>query len=252
MRISVKEARDYMRCPLFYKFEYVDNLPGDKSIDSCFIDCIKMSISSYYYSMIENNTKSLDYVLRRWENLWFNSSMKNTFNGEILNKKSNDAIIILTNFFKKVNRDNISPIAVNFPYEVIFIGEKNLHVTGDIDMVNIVNDRTRKRETHITFFRPSLQKPDDFMLRNDIQLTVASYAFRHNFKQKENRIIINSIRCKGDSWTIRNSDDYVWVEKIIRNICRGIEGKIFYPSQNKVFCYNCRFRLFCRNEKAIT
>lgn len=252
MRITIQQIKDYIRCPLYYKFVHVNSLPLTDTLNDFYKEYLKLSIYFYYFSVIENKTKSFDSILRKWESLWFSSQMVGKFISEALNKKSNEAVIILGNVYKKIRAENITPIAVNFTYEAIFEGADNIHITGNIDLIRILHDKTRRRETHIVFFSLARNYLDEFLVKGDIPLSIASYGFRSNFKEQEDKIIINNILCKDDNIAIRSGADYHRAEKAVRNICRGIEEKIFYPVSNKLICSNCQFKLFCINEKAIT
>ena len=190
-------------------------------------------------------------VLKKWESLWFSKYMLETFDRDELDRKSNDAVLILTNYYKKIVGEKVTPIAVNLPYEVIFEGQENIHVTGDIDLIRIINDRTRKSETQIVSLCTMHHRPNDFMAKNNIYLSVVSFAFRKDFKTKEDKIVIDHVRSKEYTNTIRTSGDFIRAEKIIRNICKGIKERVFYPTAHKMFCTNCKFKLFCINEKAI-
>jgi len=178
--------------------------------------------------------------------------MVDKFTGESLNKKSNEAVIVLGNVYKRIRAEKITPIAVNFAYEAVFEGDENIHVTGNIDLIRILHDRTRKRETHIVFFSLARNYLDEFLMKGDISISVASYGFRSNFKEQEDKIIINNILCKDDNVAVRDGADYRRAEKVVRNICRGIEEKVYYPAGNRLTCSDCQFKLFCINEKAIT
>lgn len=251
MRISVREIRDYQRCPLYYKFKHVDELPIAKTLDDHFKEYIKLSLYAYYFSLIENKKKSFEGLMKRWEELWFSSDMIERFSEEDLKQKSNEAVIIMSDFFKKYGMEPVVPIAVNFQYEAIFDGKENLHVTGDIDLIKILNDRTVRSETCICSFTLSKGYPDIFIIKNDLTLSVASYAFRANFKAKEDRMLMMNIRCAEDTPTLRTGADFSRAEKAIRNIGTGIKNGVFYPTPNNISCSTCPFKMFCLNEKSI-
>jgi hypothetical protein len=227
VRISIGDIKDYVRCPLYYKLKNIDEIPYDRDIDEYFKDYFKLSLYYYYFSLLEKKRKSFDGMMKRWEDLWFARTMVEQFGDDLLKEKSNEAIVAMNAFVKKYGDEPTTPIAVNFQYEAIFEGTENLHVTGDIDLIKVVNDRTRKSETQIVFFSMSKQYPDPFMVKNNIATSVASYAFRSSFKVKEDKIVINNIRCSEDTPTIRTGGDYARAEKAIRNICNGIKYGIF-------------------------
>jgi hypothetical protein len=251
VRISIREIKDYIRCPLFYKLKNLDEIPIDKTINSYFKDYFRLALFFFYFSLLEKKKKSFELMMKRWEELWFSKEMMEMFPEEELKKKSNEAAMLMNAFFKRFSNEPITPIAVNFQYEAIFEGKEHLHVTGDIDLIKIVNDRTNRSETCIVAFSMSKSYPDIFMVKNDLGMSVASYAFRSNFKAKEDKMILQNICCAEDTPTLRTSNDYLRAEKSIRNICNGIKNGVFYPSPNAISCGDCSYKLFCLNEKSI-
>lgn len=252
MRISIREIRDYQKCPLYYKMKHVDEIPVDKTINEYFRDCFRLALYSYYFYIIENKKKSFEEILKRWEAIWFSSEMMEVISEADLKSKSNEAVEMFNSFFKKYGSLPVTPIAVNFSYEAIFPGADNLHVTGSIDLIQILNDRSRKSETVISSFNLSKYHADTFLTKGDLGISVSSYAFRSNFKTKEDRIIVQNILCKEDTPTLRTGSDFERAEKSIRNICRAIKGGVFYPAQSSKNCSTCPYKTFCLNEKSIT
>jgi hypothetical protein len=251
VRISVREIRDYQRCSLYYKLKHVDEIPIQRSIDDVFKEYMKLALYAYYFSLMEKKKKTFEGLMKRWEELWFSQEMIAALPEEELRQKSNDAVLIMSDFYKKYGSEPATPVAVNFQYEAIFEGKENLHITGEIDLIKILNDRTRNSETCICSFSLSKGYPDIFIIKNDITLGAASYAFRSNFKAKEDKIITMNICCSDDTPTLRTGSDYIRTEKAVRNICNGIKNGVFYPSPNKINCSNCAYKMFCLNEKSI-
>ena len=242
---------DYAKCPLYYKFKHIDCLPEDKNIDEYFREYFKLALYFFYFSIIEKKPKSFELMMKRWGELWFSNDMLEVFPEDELSKKSNEAVGLMNSFFSKYSAENSMPIAVNMQYEAIFEGEENLHVTGDIDLVKITNDRTARRETIVSQFSLSKHASDTFFLKNNIPLTIASYAFRSNFKTEESKIVVQNMRCAEDGVTFRTGMDYSRAEKAIRNICRGIKEGVFYPNPSPINCSHCSYKVFCLNERAI-
>lgn len=251
MRISVREIRDYQKCPLFYKLKHVDDIPVNRTIEERFKNSFKLALYCYYFSLIEKKKKSFEGMIKRWEELWFTSEILESFPEEEVKRKSNDAVVLMGDFYKKYGNEPATPIAVNFQYEAIFEGTEHLHVTGEIDLIKVINDRTRHSETCICNFSLSKSYPDSFLVKNEITSSVASYAFRSNFKTKEDRMLIMNINKSEDTPTLRTGSDYLRAEKSIRNICSGIKNRIFYPAPNIIHCANCPYKLFCLNEKSV-
>lgn len=251
MRISLREIVDYVRCPLKYKFTHIDQIPVSGDGEEYYKEYLKLSIFYYYFCQLENRTGNFESILKKWESLWFSKDMTESFEEEYLKKKSNDAVVVLTNFYKKMAGEKVTPIAVNFPYEAIFQGDENIHVTGNTDLIRVVNDKTKQRETQIVSFSTSVRVLDNFAFKSDLGITLASYTFRNTFKTKEDKIKVINIKQKNDNITTRSGGDFVRLEKIVRNICRGIKSGVFYPNSNVMNCTYCKHKLFCINEKAL-
>jgi CRISPR/Cas system-associated exonuclease Cas4 (RecB family) len=231
--------------------KHVDSLPVSKTLDEHMKDYFKLALYSYYFSIIDNKRKSFDALIKRWEELWFTPEMGDAFEAGDLKNKSNEAVSMMMTFWKRFGDEIVQPVAVNFGYEAVFPGKENLHVTGEIDLIKVVNDRTRKRETCISFFSLSSKLRDTFMVKNDICISVASYAFRSNFKAQEDKIVISNVLCADDTPSLRTGNDFVRAEKSIRNICRAIKGGVFYPAPNQINCSKCVYKTFCLNEKSV-
>ena len=251
MQINISEIKDYMRCPLYYKFKHVDGLAYTKTLDDLYSEYLKTSIYYFYFSAIESKVRSIESLLKKWENLWFSSEMRKTFYEEDLRHASTKASMVFTNFYKDIDSEKFSPIAVNFASESMFPGEENAQVIMNTDLIKVANDRTRNSSTEIVFFNTKKTREDDFMLRNDLKLTLASHSFRSSFKTKEDRIVVHNITTRKKTPTVRTGSDFSRAEKIVRNICTGISNNVFYPAPNKLYCTNCRYKLYCMNERSL-
>jgi len=251
MRISINEVKDYMKCPLYYKFKHSDCIYDDLTIGQLFKIHLKSAIGYYYFSIIDDLPKHYKSMLKKWEMLWYSSDMLKKFDSAELDEYSNKAIPMINNFYTKSNEEKGAPVAVNFTYEVTLAGEDNIDLTGEIDLIRILNDRTRSRETQLVKFFTSNSRLDEFLMRSNIDMTMASYAFRDSFKKTENVILCRNVYRKEDFRTSRNGADYTRAIKSIRNICRGIKERVFYPINNKISCSTCRYKVFCMNERAI-
>ena len=251
MRLSIDEIIDYKDCPQLYKFRHIDMLPERKTIKDHYKDCLKRTISFYYYCMIDKREKSLDNIFSRWESLWFAEDAEQNFTEEEIREGSNRAVVMLRNFYEYNKREKVFPVAVDFRYETVFEGNPNVHVTGEMDLIKVVNDKTKDRQTDIVFFTQSRVLPDDFFSNVDLRYTLSSYAFRKNFKAKETSVIACNIGKKKNTYIKKTGTDYDRAKKIIYNIASGIESRIFFPSDNPVTCNRCKYKVFCMNEKAM-
>ena len=234
-----------------YKFKHVDCFPVKATIDDHFKDMLRQCISYYYFSKLEKKDKLLDRLIKKWEMLWFTPELEALYSREELEKYSNKAFFKLRDFYKYKSRENTLPIAVNFGYEAIFEGSKNIHINGKIDLIKVVNDGTRKRETDIEFFYYSKNTPSQFLSKIDLNITLASYAFRKSFGVSETKIEISVVGTDRKEITMRSGSDFGRAKKAVYNIAEGIENRTFYPSDNRLNCSKCGYRTFCVNERAM-
>jgi len=251
VRLSMREALDYKDCPQLYKFRHVDFLPERRDIKSYFKQKLRQTISHYYFCMIDKREKSLNNIFSKWEQLWFCPEVEESFQESDIRDHSNKAISLLRNFHQYTKDERIVPVAVDFRYEASFDGETNLHVTGKIDLIKVLNDKTRNKETDLVFFSYSNHMPDEFLSKININTAVAAYAFRKNFESRESNVILCNIGKKHETVIQMTGSDFVRAKKILYNIAEGIENRIFFPSDNKQKCGKCSFRTFCMNEKAM-
>ena len=251
MRLSMQEVLDYKNCPQKYKFKHIDFLPEKKDLSDHFKEIIRQTISYYYFCMIDKKEKSLSNLFSKWEQLWFCKEIEENFKEEDIRDRSNMAVNILKNFHKYAASEKVTPIAVDFRYDAMFAGEKNLHITGSIPLIKVIIDKRRGRETSLVFFSYSPNMPDDFLSQIDINVTVATYAFRKSFETKESNVLLCNIGKKQETVLQRSGSDFVRASKILFNIATGIENRIFYPSDNRLSCRKCKFKIFCMNEKAM-
>ncbi len=251
MQLSMQEVLTYKNCPQQYKFKHVDFLPEKKELKDHFKEALRQTISYYYFCMIDKKEKSLQNLFSKWEQLWFRKEIEQNFKGEDVRDRSNKAINLLRNFYKYASQEKVTPIAIDFKYDAMFEGETHLHVSGTIPLIKVVNDGTRKRETDLVFFSYSPHMPDDFLSKIDLNTTIASYAFRKSFETKESNIILCNIGKKQEVPLYKSGSDFARAKKILYNIATGIENRIFYPSDNRLTCNKCRFKVFCMNERAM-
>jgi hypothetical protein len=251
VRLSMQEILDYKNCPQQYKFKHVDFLPEKKELKDHFKEIIRQTMSYYYFCMIDKNERSLNNLFTKWEQLWFCDEIENNFKEEDVRERYNMAVNIIINFYRYAAKEKVTPIAVDFKYDAMFEGPTNLHVVGTIPLIKVLNDKAKDRETNLVFFSYSSYAPDDFLSSIDINTTVASYAFRKNFDIRESNIILCNIGKKQEIAIHKSGSDFVRARKLLYNIATGIENRIFYPSDNRLSCNNCRFKIFCMNEKAM-
>ena len=251
MRLSIQEILDYKDCPQKFKFKHIDFLPEKKELSDHFRDIIRQTISYYYFCMIDKKEKSLNNLFSKWEQLWFCDDIEKNFKEEDVREKSNMAVHLLKNFHRYATKEKATPIAVDFKYDAMFEGDTNLHIIGSIPLIKILNDKTRDRQTVLEFFSYSPTMPDDFLSKIDLNFTVSSYAFRKSFDARESNIILCNIGKKQEYALQRSGSDFVRAKKVLYNIATGIENRIFYPSDNRLSCSKCRFKIFCMNEKAM-
>ena len=251
MHVSIKHLLDYKTCPQMYKFRHVDMLPEKADIARAFRLALRKTISFYYFSLMEQKKPSLHDLMGRWEKVWFSKQIEETFLQDEIRERSNAAVGLIRNFHRYARVDKEVPVAIDFRYEALFEGEVNLHVSGNIDLIRVVNDKTRNKEVHLVFFSYSRYHPSDFLSQIDLNTTLASYAFRKGFKEKEDKIVLCNIGKKQESAVLRTGNDFERCRKICYNIVSGIENKIFYPADNYINCKKCNFRTFCINEKAM-
>lgn len=249
MVIDINEVLCYCKCPMLYKFKYVDetNNKNINILEKYDYDIHKTLYS--YFAIIQNKEIGTLHALKKaWGEFWLKNkspydiiyseptSWRDTYDNK--RKQGINAIFMFYQTFK--DKPGI-PIILNQKYKIAIT--KNITLTGTFELVRAVNIDD-KDYIEIIDFKTNDRAYNKISINNDIEITAMSYAFRKIFNTKENNVIYYGIdKGKFESST-RSEADYDIMLNTISNVAKAIYNKMFYICPDEK-CLSCPYKTKC-------
>ena len=260
MELSLDQIHAYLHCPTLYQFKYEHTLPVEESESTKYKRAVHKTISYLYFSMMGGFVPSPKQMKDKWATLWaeeknekinltdhllkqrhVEGGRKNRSETKV-DKYSVKGMEMIHNFYH-LNKDNYGiPIAVDHEFRVPIAG---VTVTGNFELIRETLDKSSpNRFIEIVDFKTGTEATDMFLVNNDLNLTVMSYAFRNLFQAKEDRLTYNYLKSGKEIYTGRDEKHYDRMKAIVTGVAEGIANKRFYPRQT-FMCKSCEFKNVC-------
>ena len=257
MRISLQEIMDYQKCPMLYKFRWIDKIdtyymqaekPNRYYVSEYFDMVIHKTIYSIFYHMESEEYPSAYFIKKRWGTLWNKDRMKEdvvmdtgSWRNEVKKREMrglNTMLAIHEDFMNNTG----TPIIIAKEYTIKIAGHE---LTGVIELV-------REKDGVIELFDfKTIEKHNTLLLKSDLEVTAASYAFRQLFGYKEDRIVFYKTLTLKKHYVRRDEKDYKLLAMIVNNVANAIQAGFFYPVLNSK-CNECPFQKHCAKQKWLT
>jgi putative RecB family exonuclease len=240
--ISVTQLKSYLRCPLIYKFRWVDKIivPPDSSLTLG--KSIHSALEINYSQKVKTKKDlSVETITDIFSDSWEDEVKETVFEKE--EKPGNvkdEGIKIITQYHRDIS-PAIQPVTVEREFELSF---ENVDYTlkGFIDLIDektvIIDHKTTKR---------SMQQS---AVDADLQLTAYSLAFR-TFEGREEQSLRFDVMVRNKTpkiqqiSTARSQEDINRFLKTLAYVAKAIQSGIFYPNEN-YFCSVCGYRDMCK------
>lgn len=256
IEITVDELHAYLQCPAKYMFKHQKGLKEVESDSILFKKAIHKTIDYFFFSLMNNQMPTLAAMKEKWENTYTDFLGRKEV-GHILEtrpaivskkktqRKSPDYIkgLEMIYTFYQLNKDNPgTPIAVDHDYRVA-IGD--IIVRGKFELIReLLDQETGRRYVEIVDFKTN-DKPIEYMLvKHDINLLLASYAFRELFQATEDRMKYHYLPTGRDIIIEKRDDDFGRLTSIVNGIGNSIKQEYFYPRQT-FMCRSCELKEIC-------
>jgi putative RecB family exonuclease len=240
--ISVSQIKMFLRCPLQYKFRYIDGLKISPTSSLTLGKSIHSALESNYSQKITSKQdlpgeKILDLFSDRWEK----EAVETLFSeDEKAGMVKDDGVKMVRAYHDQIS-PTIQPRLVEHEFNLSF---ENVDYTlkGIIDLVDvegrIIDHKTAKRS----------MAPDD--VAADIQLTCYALAYRSLFGAPEKELRFDvMVRTKVPKLqqipTTRTQEDIQRFLKIVGFVSKAIQSGIFYPCGNRQVCSWCGYYGLC-------
>jgi CRISPR/Cas system-associated exonuclease Cas4 (RecB family) len=261
MDIKLDEFHTYLHCPLKQKFQFVDGIQMPSSLSVEFKKAVHKTILYFFHCASNGWVPKPAQMKDKWAQHWEEAS-GNTVSGiaDLLvtsqslhssrhsmkspeHEKLKRLGFEMVHNFYHYNKDNPGNIiGVDMDYRIP-IG--NLTILGKFELIReIVDAEDGKRYIEIVDFKTNADHIDPFLVKNDFNLTVASYAFRNLFQSKEDRVKYHYLKTGRDIIIQKTEQDFKRMKSIIDGVYIGIQNKLHYPRQTHM-CKTCEHKELC-------
>jgi len=239
--LSVTQLKMFLRCPLQYKFRYIDGLkippPSyitlGKSVHSALEENFRQKIESHRDLPLEQLT---DLFSDSWEK----KASETLFEEDEKPGKIKDEGIGLVKVYHREVAPNIQPVYVEKGFGLL-IDNIKYPLIGYIDLVDdnrcIIDHKTAKRSF-----------PKD-VVDKDLQLTAYAMAYRQMTGREESGVRFNvAVRTKEPKIqplsSTRSQKDIYRFLRVLEHVSKAMETGIFYPNEGYQ-CAACGYREQC-------
>lgn len=254
MELSLDDIHTYLHCPAEFDFKYGKKIPMEETDSVKYKKAIHKTVSYMYFNVMGGRMPTAKQMKDKWATIWQEEKEGIKDLSEHLLKERKyqapskvDKHVIqgfeMIHNFHHYNKDNVGiPIAVDHEFRVPIAG---VTVTGKFELIRETIDKSSpNRFIEIVDFKTGNEATDMFLVNNDLNLSVMSYAFRNLFQAKEDRLTYNYMKTGKEIYTSRGEKDFDRMKAIIEGVAEGIANKRFYPRQS-FMCKNCPFKDVC-------
>jgi len=240
--ISVTQLKMYLRCPLQYKFHYIDGLKIPPPSTITLGKTIHQTLEENFSQKIKTQKDlPLEYLKDYFSDIWDIESKETQFEEDEKPGKVKDEGINLVSIYHKTHSPQIIPISVEEEFELEFANSP-LKLKGYIDLIDknhtIIDHKVKSR---------SMNKQD---AEQDLQLTAYYLAYKiKNQKPPQSLrfdVIVRTKTSKIQQITLNKTDeDTTRFLKILTQVTKAIKSGIFYPNES-FYCNVCGYRELCK------
>ena len=240
--ISVTQLKMYLRCPLQYKFRYIDNIIIPPPSTITLGKTIHKTLEENFSQKIKTQKDlPLEYLKDFFSDLWDIEAKETQFDKDEKPGKVKDEGINLLTLYHKTHSPKIQPVSVEEEFELEFENSP-LKLKGYIDLIDknntIIDHKVKSR---------SMTQQD---AKQDLQLTAYYLAYKIKKKTPPQGlrfdVIVRTKTPKIQQITLNKTDeDTTRFLKILTQVTRAIKSGIFYPNES-FYCNVCGYRELCK------
>jgi len=232
----------YLRCPLQYKFRYIDGLKIPPPSTITLGKTIHQTLEENFSQKIKTQKDlPLEYLKDYFSDIWDIEAKETQFEEDEKPGKVKDEGINLVSIYHKTHSPHIIPISVEEEFELEFENSP-LKLKGYIDLI----DKDKTIIDHKIKQRSMIQQDAE----QDPQLTAyyLAYKIKNQKPPKGLRfdVIVRTKTPKIQKILISKTDqDTTRFLKILTQITKAIKSGIFYPNES-FYCNVCGYRELCK------
>jgi RecB family exonuclease len=164
MRISYSALETFKRCPLKFKFQYIDKIRTPKSKDALFGTLLHSALKILHEPglIVPTEEDILKFISDKWDASIYSSEQESTLNFA-------QAIKIMKDYYAKNYPSQFTVLALETMFEVpLQIGAEKHLLTGKIDRV----DKNENGLLEVIDYKTSKKMPSQEAVDKDLQLAV--------------------------------------------------------------------------------
>lgn len=256
MELTLDQIHTYLHCPLKYQIRHEQGVSGGIGGTVFYKEAVHKAISYFYFSLMGERMPTPKQMKDKWAYLWAGSQTEDT-NDFLLKERQYQApnkhsklntqgFEMIHNFYHMNKDDPGIPIAVDHEYRVPIA---NVMVVGNFELIREKLDKSLStRFIEIVDFKTGNDAVDPFLIKHDMNLSIASYAFQNLFQSREDRLTYYYLKTGKEIYTQRDDSDFARLEKTVHGVAEGIAKKHFYPNHN-FMCKSCPVKDVCGRVK---
>ncbi|TSC53390.1 MAG: Uncharacterized protein LiPW39_296 [Parcubacteria group bacterium LiPW_39] len=164
MRLSYSALETFKRCPLKFKFQYIDRIKTPKSKEAIFGTLIHNTLKILHEPglTIPTEEEILKYLADNWDASIYASEQESVM-------AFSQAVKMLKDYYAKNYPGQFNVVALETPFEVPLMAGSDLHIiTGKIDRI----DKTPDNLFEVIDYKTTKKMPAQEIVDKDLQLSV--------------------------------------------------------------------------------
>ena len=164
MRISYSALETFKRCPLKFKFQYVDKIKAPKSKEAVFGTLLHSALKILHEPglVIPTEEDILKYLADNWDAKIYSDEQESAL-------AFAQAIKIIKDYYAKNYPADFNVVALETPFEAPIQAGNNLHlITGKIDRI----DKTPEGLFEVIDYKTAKKMPSQQTVDKDLQLSI--------------------------------------------------------------------------------
>jgi len=164
MRLSYSALQTFRRCPLKFKFEYLDKLPAPKSKEALFGTLVHSALKMMHEPgiLIPTEEEVLKFIANKWDSSIYGSEQESTL-------AFAQAIKMMKDYYAKNYPSQFNVVALEIPFEVPVMANNETHlITGKIDRI----DKTENGMFEVIDYKTTKKMPSQADVEKDLQLAL--------------------------------------------------------------------------------
>lgn len=233
MKLSYSAISTYQKCPLSYKYLYIDRLPTKPSHHLSFGSSIHSALE-FFYAVEKPEPYSLQELLDELDKVWLTEGYENDVLEQEYKEKGRT---ILTQFY----HDNVASFAVPVAVEKRFyLDFDGVTLSGVIDRI----DRLSDGNLEIIDYKTNGKLPPKTKVNTDLQLPIYHMAAEKLYGMAPKKLTLYFLVPNAKISTRKTKTDITKAQATIHKVAENISNEKFAPFKNPL-CPWCDFIELC-------